>query len=93
MAVIMMDVECLPPNSGDLRQAEAEHQGKIYSNDYKNISFAMWPPATTPSIEKPSFSSTSRKSIPFQPGHGRQVLFANCKLKAGSVHSYKDPLI
>lgn len=43
--------ECLPPNSGDLRQAEAEHQGKIYSNDYKKISFAMWPPATTPSIE------------------------------------------
>lgn len=86
MAVIMMDVRCLPPNSGDLRQAEAEHQGKIDSNGYKKISFAMWPPATMPSIEKTPFSSTSRKSIQFQPGQGRQVLFANCKLKAGSVH-------
>lgn len=35
MAVSMTDVRCLPPNSGDLRQAEAEHQGKIYSNGYK----------------------------------------------------------
>lgn len=97
-AVSTMDVGYLPPNSGDLRKAEAGHQRKIYSNGYKNVSFAMWqPPATMPSMEQIPFSSTSRKSIQFQPGPGRTVLFADCKLQAGSVQQHmdkiKDPLI
>lgn len=97
-AVSTMDVGCLPPNSGDLRKAVAGHQRKIYSNGYKNVSFAMWqPPATMPSMEQTPFSSTSRKSMQFQPGPGRKVLFADCKLQAGSVQQHmdkiKDPLI
>lgn len=97
MSVRMTDVGCLAPNSGGLGLAEGGYQRKVYSNGYKKISFAIWqPPATMPSTEQTPFSSTSRKSIQFQPGPGRQVLFANCKLKDESVHQYmdkiKDPL-
>lgn len=88
-AVSTMDVGCLPPNSGDLRKAETGHQRKIYSNSYKNVSFATWqPPATMPSMEQTPFSSTPRKSIKFQPWPGRKVLFADCKLQAGSVQQW-----